>query len=148
MSKRDVIGIALSLQNKVEAYNIPNTDALEEIRKINENFVKLESESNVVKKVNALLNKRIVDMETQRWENAQFSRGECLKAVGIPCDVSNKDLDSKVLEVSNKVGCEIPSHDIGTCHRLKNSRDRIIVKFLPRKDCNQVMPVKRELRKV
>ena len=103
MSKRDVIGITLSLQNKVEAYNIPNTDALEEIRKINENFVKLESEINVVKKVNALLNKRIVDMETQCWENAQFSRGECLKAVGILCDVSNKDLDSKVLEVLIKL---------------------------------------------
>ena len=39
LSKREIIGIALSRQNKVEAYNNANTDALEEIRKFNENFV-------------------------------------------------------------------------------------------------------------
>ena len=39
------------------------TDALEEIRKFNESFVKLESEINVVKKVHTLLIKRVVDME-------------------------------------------------------------------------------------
>ena len=63
--KREIIGIALSLQNKVEAYNITNTDAPEKICKFNENFVKLESEINIVKKVNILINKRVVDMERQ-----------------------------------------------------------------------------------
>ena len=47
-----------------------NTDALEEIRKFNETFVKLESEINIVKKVNTLLNKKVIDMERQCWANA------------------------------------------------------------------------------
>ena len=55
--------LALSLKNKGKAYNIMKTDALEEIRKFNESFVKLESEINVVKKVHILLIKRVVDME-------------------------------------------------------------------------------------
>ena len=39
LPKREIVGIVLLLQNKVEAYNIANTDALEEIRKFKENFV-------------------------------------------------------------------------------------------------------------
>ena len=78
LSKRELIGITSSLQNKVEQYTNVNNDALEEICKFNENFFKLESEINIVKKVNTLLNKRVIDMETQYWANAQYSRRECL----------------------------------------------------------------------
>ena len=147
LSKKELIGITLSLQNKVEQYSNVNTDALEEIRKFNENFAKLESEINIVKQVNTLLNKRVIDMARQCWANAQYSRRECLEVSGIPRDVSNENLESKVLEVFSKVGCEISSRDIEACHRLTNN-DRVIVKFLRRKDCNQVMSVKRDLRKV
>ena len=65
LSKKELIGTTLSLQNKVEQYTSVNKDALEEIDKFNENFVKLESEINIVKKVNTLLNKRVIDMERQ-----------------------------------------------------------------------------------
>ena len=105
-----------------------NNDALEEIRKFNENFVKLESEINIVKKVNTLLNKRVIDMERQCWANAQYSRRECLEVAGIPRDVLNENLESKVLKVFSKVGCEILSRDIEACHCLTNN-DRVIVKF-------------------
>ena len=44
LSKKEFIGITLLLQNKVEQYPNVNTDALEEISKFNETFVKLESE--------------------------------------------------------------------------------------------------------
>ena len=74
-----------------------NTNALEEIRKFNGNFVKLESEINIVKKVNKLLNKKVIDIERQCWENAQYSRRECLEVAGIPRDVSDENLESKVL---------------------------------------------------
>ena len=147
LSKKELIGITLSLQNKVEQYTNVNNDTLEEIRKLNENFVKLESEINLVKKVNTLLNKRVIDMERQCWANTQYSRRGCLEVAGIPCDVSNENLESKVLEVFSKVGCEILSRDIEACHRLTNN-DRVIVKFLRRKDCDQVLSVKRDLRKI
>ena len=76
-----------------------------------------------------------------------ISRRECLEVAGIPRDVSNENLELKVLEVFSKVGCEILSGDIEACHRLTNN-DRVIVKFLRRKDCDQVLSVKRDLRKV
>ena len=124
-----------------------NNDALEEIRKFNENFVKLESEINIVKNVNTLLNKRVIDMERQSWANAQYLRRECLEVAGIPRDVSNENLESKVLEVFSKVDCEILSRDSEACHRLTNN-DRVIVKFLRKKDFDQVSSVKRDLRKI
>ena len=70
-----------------------------------------------------------------------------MKVAGIPRDVSNENLESKVLEVFSKVGCEILSRDIEACHGLTNS-ERVIVKFLRRKDCDQVLSVKRDLRKI
>ena len=143
LSKKELIGITLSLQNKVEQYTNVNNDALDEIRKFIENFVKLESEINI----NTRLNKRVIDMERQCWANAQYSRRECLEVAGIPRDVSNENLESKVLEVFSKVGCEILSRDTEACHRLTNN-DRVIVKFLQRKDCDQFLSVKRgDLRK-
>ena len=97
--------------NKVEAYSNANTNVLGEIRNFNENFVKLDSEISIVKKFNTLLNKRVVDMEGQCWANSQYSRRECLEIVAIPRDVSNKDLEFKVIEVFKKVACGIPSRN-------------------------------------
>ena len=97
---------------------------------------------SLVKKVNALLNKRVVDMERKCWENAQYSRRKCLEVVGIPRDVFNEDLECKVLQVFTKVGFEIPSRNIEACHHLTNRNDRIIVKFYRRKDWDWVIPVK------
>ena len=90
LSKEDIIGITLSLRNKVEQYTNVNTDALEEIRNFNENFLKLEYEINIVKNVNTLLNKTVNDMERQCWANTQYSRRECLEVVRISREVSNK----------------------------------------------------------
>ena len=138
LSKKELIGTTLSLRNKVEQGTNVNANALEEIRKFNENFVKLESEINIVRQVNTLLNKWINDMERQCWANAQYSRRVCLEvAGGILCYVSDKKLESEVLEIFTNVGCEIPSCNIEACHCLTNN-DRVIVKFLRRKDCNQV----------
>ena len=86
-------------------------------------------------------------MERQCWANVQYSRRECFEVAGIPRDVSNENLESKVLEVFSKVGCEILSHDIQAWNCLTNN-DRVIVKFLWRKDCDEVLSVKRDLRKI
>ena len=147
LSEKELIGITLSLQSNVEQYTNVNNDALEEIRKFNETFIKLESKINIVKKVNTLLNKRVIDMERQCWANAQYSRRGCLEVAGIPRDISNDNLESKVFEVFSKSGSEMLSRDIEACHRLTNN-DRVIVKFLRRKDCNQVLSVKRDLQKI
>ena len=66
---------------------------------------------------------------------------------GISRDVANENLEPKVFEVLRKAGCEILSRDIEACHRLTNN-DKIIVQFLRRKNCDQVLSVKKDLQKV
>ena len=47
--------------------------------------------------------------------------------------------------VFKKIAVEIDERDVQTCHRLKE-KERTIVKFVNRKDCLQILRVKKELK--
>ena len=145
INKKDMIPILLSLQNKLDQ---ANNKVLEEIRKLNDNFSKLESELSVTKQVNSLLSRRLVNMERQCWANAQYSRRECLDIIGIPSEVEPDVLEEKVVNIFEKLGCNIPSNHIEACHRVSKKSATVIVKFSRRKDCQQVLAVKKDLRKI
>lgn len=74
---------------------------------MNDKFSRLESESSVIKQANSLLCSRLVDMETQCWENTHYSRREYIEMVGIPNSVNNNELEDKVLRVFQRIGCEL-----------------------------------------
>ena len=63
--------MVLSLQSKETE---KNDLILEEIRKLNDKFIQLESAKVVMKQANSLLSKRLVEMDRQCWANAQYSR--------------------------------------------------------------------------
>ena len=140
--KKDLISIILSQQRKIAQDNIGWWD---EICKLNDNFSKLEADLTVAKNISNLLSQRVVDLERQCWANAQYSRRECLEVVGIPRSVGDNILEEKVIQVFEKVGCNIDSSNIETCHRITKKYDRIIVKFSRRKDCQCVLSVKKNL---
>ena len=141
--KKDLVDIVLALQDKLKS---ANEDVLAEIRKLNVNFQKLESELSITKNTNSLLQKRVVDLERECWANAQYWRTECLELVGIPASVSHDSLEDKVLNVFDKMGCHIQKENVEACHRISKHNDRTIIKFTRRKDCQQVLSVKRDLR--
>ena len=63
INKKDMIPIALSLQSKLDEAKLEaNNKVLEEIRKLNDSFSKLESELSVTKQVNSLLRSRLANM--------------------------------------------------------------------------------------
>ena len=70
----------------------------------------------VTKRVTSELCKRVVTMERQCWANAQYSRRECLEVVGIPRQVDDKNLETKVLSIFQKIGCIIDPNFIDNCH--------------------------------
>ena len=45
-----------------------------------------------------------------------------------------------------KLGVEVDADNIEACHRIKKDSDRTIVKFSKRKDCQQVMKIKKDLK--
>ena len=75
--------------------------------KFNDNFSKLQSELAITKQVNTELTNRIVTLERQCWANALCSRKECLEVVGIPRQVDDNQLETKVISIFEKVGCTI-----------------------------------------
>ena len=66
----------------------------------------------------------------------------------IPDSANNKELEDKVLRVFEKTGCELSPRDLEACHRLRKNSDRVMIKFSRRKDCEQIMSVKKDLKKI
>ena len=126
-----------------------NSEIMNQIRKFNESFEKLQSELIVVKQVNSVLSERLVSMECQCWANVQYSRRECLELAAVPRSVSDGNLQETVLKIFGKVGCPMEGNNIEACYRIsKKKYERIIVKFSRRKDCQNVLNAKKELRKL
>ena len=57
----------ISLQTEMQS----NIKIPEEVRKLNDKFTNLESQLQVTKNVNSLLQQRVINLERQCWENAQ-----------------------------------------------------------------------------
>ena len=57
-------------------------------------------------------------------------------------------MEEKVIQVFEKVGCNIDSSNIEECHCITKRNDRVIVKFSRQKDCQQVLSVKKNLQKL
>ena len=96
-----------------------NSEIMDQIRKFNENFEKLQSELTVAKQMNSVLSERLISMDLQSCTNAQYSRRDCLELMGIPGSVSDGDLVEKVLKIFEKVSCPVEGNNIEACHRVQ-----------------------------
>ena len=89
---------------------------------LKENYKKLESDISVSRTVSSLLTDPTNKVEKQCWANAQYSRRECLKVVGLPFSVKIKDLEAKVCSVFNRIGVAVNPDNIEACHSLYNDK--------------------------
>ena len=85
-------------------------------------------------------------MERECWANPQYLRRECFEVVGIPKEVEQKDLESKMLSVLEKVGCKIIPDNIEDCLQLIKYSDNVMIKFSRRKDCQHVFQIEKDVR--
>ena len=121
------------------------SDLSKEIKDTLTHLKKLEADIAVVKIVNDRLVERIVKTERQCWENAQYSRRDTLETVGILGSIDKTVLEETVRGIFGKIGVQVDERDIQACHRLKE-KERTIVKFANRKDCLQILSVKKDLK--
>ena len=94
--KKDLISIILSQQRKIDQDDI---GWLDEIRKLNDNFSKLEADVTIAKSINNILLQGVADLERQCWANAKYSIREYLEVVEIPRSVVDNILEEKVIQV-------------------------------------------------
>ena len=104
-----MINIVLSLQSKL---NQVNKYVLEEICKLFDAFLKLQSELAVSQQVNSLLSNNLANLECQCGANAQYSRRECLEVIDIPNEVDADALEETVLNIFGNLGYDIPPKQI------------------------------------
>ena len=135
LPKQDLILIALSLQSQLDE---ANNKVLDEVRNLWDAITKLSSELSITKNINTLLSNKLATLERRFWENAQYSRRECVGIKGILWKVSGKVVEENILNISDKIGCSIFSYHIESCHRISQKCDRVIVKFSWQKNCQQV----------
>ena len=145
LNKNQIIDLFLKTQ---EQANTTIASLTAEIKRLNENFQKLESDVSVVKNVNNILSKQMSSIDRQCWKNAQLSRRECVEVVGLPSSIEYKDLEPTVCRVLQHIGVAITGECIEVCHRLNKQSDSTIVKLSRRNDCEYVMRKKSELRKL
>ena len=134
----------LKMQHKMES---SDTKFAEKVRKLNGSFQQLKPDLAITKSVNSQLRNRFVNMERQCWANAQYSRRECVEIVGIPTTVPDNELEETFCKIVDKVGVKIDDRDIESCH-IVGSQGRTKVTFSHRKDCQQLMKVKKDLSKL
>ena len=109
LNKNQIIDLFLKTQ---EQANTTIASLTAEIKRLNENFQKLESDVSVVKNVINILSKQMSSVERQCWKNARYSRHECVEVVG------DKDLEPTVCRVLQHIGVGITGEGIEACHRL------------------------------
>ena len=122
------------------------SDLTFEIQKLTGAVTRLDPEVSILRRVNDELKKQLISTERQCWANAQYSRRECIEVAGIPSSVSDDNLENKVLKIFDKLGVPINPNNIEACHRIKKDSERTIVKFNKRKDCQQVIRAKKDLK--
>ena len=81
----------------------------------------------------------------QCWLNTQYSRWEYLDIVGIPSEVEADALEEKVVAIFENLGCNISTKQIEACHRISKKNPTFIVKFLRRKDSQQIWDVREDI---
>ena len=67
---------------------------------------------------------------------------------GVPRSVSDGDLEEKVLKIFEKFCCPIEGNDIEACNEISTRNKRIIVAFSRQKVYQNVLKVKKGLRKL
>ena len=121
----------------------------ENLSKLMESNEKLSSQFIVVKEVNTLLEKRVIELEKSQAKAEQYSRRNNVEISGIPHEILDNNLEDKVIDICKDAGIEIGHMDIEGCHRLPLSRNntggtkRVIVKFVNKKHSEDMLRLKK-----
>ena len=112
------------------------------------------NELTIVKKVNNILENRIVNLEKQLSKNEQYDRRNNVEISGISNQIPDRDLEENVVNICKDSDINISPMDIEGCHRLPlgrnstNTTERVIVKFVNRKHSEAMLQRKKKILKI
>ena len=71
---KKLLGLFYHSKTRLKLIAMPTEMLWRKFLSLKKNFVRAESKINIIKQVNTLLNKRVVDMERPCWTNRWYSR--------------------------------------------------------------------------
>ena len=75
------------------------------------------------------------------------SRRQCLEIAGIATSILQESLEGKICQIFEATGASVDKNDIDDCHRFRD-KELTVVKFLQRKDYQQVLRCKKDLQSI
>ena len=100
LNKPDLIKLVLQPESKM----ISDVKELaSKIRDFVTKMKKLKADVAIVNNVNEKLVNQLIEMERQCWDNAQYSRRECLEIVQIPTPTPNDLLEANFSNIFDKL---------------------------------------------
>ena len=90
LKKDDIIKLFINFQKEV----LSKTDNLS--NEVKMMFGKIESDVQIVKNANKLLNQQVIELQRNTWINPQYAHRDCLEIVGFPDEVGDNSLEAVV----------------------------------------------------
>ena len=109
-------------------------------------FEILSSELAVSKNCNRLLSERIIQLERNVVNNAQYNRRESIEINLVPASISNEELEDNVRKALSLTGHEVIPDDLQACPSSEKKKEIVIVKFKSRKQKRNILIGRKNLR--
>ena len=124
---------------------------------LSEQIASLKAENDALKahvsRLENQIKNNMIEYQTDINKLEQYGRRSNIEIAGIPDEVPLKALEGKVIEILKEIDVKVEERDIEACHRLPKGRDakgpaRTIVRFVNRKNCDEIFRKKRNLKNV
>ena len=103
-----------------------NKEVLEDLRTLNEKFVRLEFNLTITRNADNFLSSQLAEMERQCWADSQQSKREALEVVGLLKSLSINQMEGKVCNIFRKLGYNITKDDLDVYHCFKLKKERLL----------------------
>ena len=137
---RDILRKLLEITSKIDSLAKKNEELASHVSVA-------QNASKILQEAFKTTSSKLVELERQHHKLEQYTRSECLDFSGIPNSVAPEDLENFILRLLQEIGINLDKSRIVACHRLGKT-DRTIVKFLNRKDAENVYSNKKKLKDV
>ena len=110
---------------------------------------KISSHLMAVSTANTLLVTRVTELEKQQAKMEQYIRKNDVEISGISNEVSDENVENKVINICKESGIDLNPYGIEACHRLPSGHvntsncKRVIVKFVNRKHSEAMLRLKK-----
>ena len=139
-----IVKIVNKLNSAIEFLSGQVNSLRKENEKLREGYDELAFINSSLSSRVADAERKIVDAETNAAKLNQYGRRNNLQLDGIPENISDDKLESKVVEILGELRVPITSMEIEACHRLPNKRGekgprRTVVRVINRRKCEQAV---------